>query len=91
MKRIEFKANVQELLNESLAVLDEKMNALLASGAVDLETADIRTCKAAVRAFLLNEADQFDLCSADRTASHLLDHSVTRKFDSEVSNMRIMM
>ena len=83
MERIEFKTNVQELLNESLAVLNEKMNILLASGAVDLETADIRTCKAAIRAFLLNEAEQFN--------PFLLEHSASQKFDSEVSNMRMMM
>jgi hypothetical protein len=82
MKRIEFKANVQKLVNESFEVLNEKMDTLLASGAIDLETADVRTCKAAVRAFLLHEADQY---------IPIGERSETHSYHREVSNMRYMM
>jgi len=59
MTKREFKKQVRRSIEESVAVLDRRLNSLLKSGTIDLQTADIRTCKAATRAFLLEEADQF--------------------------------
>ena len=61
MTKDEFKCNVAEMVNESVAVLGRDMDRLLSSGAVDLETADMLQCRAAVQAFLLEEADQFNV------------------------------
>jgi len=59
MTKEEFIQGCMECLKSSQDVAESKFNSLLLSGGVDLETADRSTVKAAVRAFLNSEADQF--------------------------------
>lgn len=80
MTKREFKTNVRRCIKDSLAVFDGKMDTLLKSGAVDLKTADLGTCKAAVTAFFLEEAGQFSPRKEQM-----------RAFCKEVVNMRQMM
>ena len=85
MTKREFKARVRSSVHESLDVLGRRLDHLIKSGAIDLETASPTTCKAAVRAFLLDEADQFIPLHIAQEKKQL------RRFKREVNNMRIMM
>ena len=83
MTKRQFKNMVRHMVQESVRVRERRIDTLLKSGAIDLKTADLKTCKAATRAFLLEEADQYMLYS----------HEPARKraFNGEVANMRTMM
>jgi len=80
MTKRQFKKQVRACLKDSMKVLDHRLNTLLKSGAIDLPSADMVTCKAATVAFLASEAAQF----YPRTVKH-------RNFIRKVNNMRANM
>lgn len=80
MTKRQFKDMVRHMVQESVRAREDRITSLLKSGVIDLQTADMKTCKAATRAFLLEEADQY--------SPHRLDTIKARAFNREVRMMQ---
>ena len=76
MTKRQFKNMVRHMVQESVRVRDRRIDSLLKSGVVDLKTADLKTCKAATRAFLLEEADQYSPFRLDTIKSRAYNREV---------------
>lgn len=81
MTRRDFKRNVRAMVNTTANMVDQRIDGLLASGAVDLKTADMITCRAAAVAFLQACADQHTPWSKANDAHR------AKAFRAEVRNM----